>query len=540
MKTALFILIILCLTIQSRLISQPDLVWVQRYNGPGNLQDNAYKIKCDNSGNVYVTGRSIGSGSGYDFCTIKYSSSGSQIWIQRYNGPGNGEDISVSLDLDNNNSVYVTGNSLNSSGNNDYCTIKYDSSGNLIWIRIYDGGFDDRPVDLEIDVSGNVYITGSSRSSTSDQSEKYLTVKYDSNGNFLWGQKYDETISRPDTPADLTLDVNGNVIVTGTSTSGGETWEDIATVKYSSGGEQLWVSRFSLPNAGASTDWGNAVIADNNGNVYVTGYSENFAGKMVTIKYSSNGNQQWYALYDSNAVDQGNDINVYGNFVYVTGYTGGRLLVVKYDASGNLVWDRITREFQISIGNTAEIDNQGNIYATGYCSIMPSASVDFLTLKYDQNGNLQWYKTYNGLRDSNDVANDLCLDNFGNLYVTGWSRGFNSNADIITLKYNNLTVMQSITTEIPSQFSLSQNYPNPFNPSTTINFSIPSVETTRRVVFLKIYDILGKEITTLVNQTLTPGTYSVIWDAANHPSGIYFYRLIAGEFTQTNKMILLK
>lgn len=546
MKTALFLLIILCLAIQSRLISQPNLVWEQRYNGPGNLQDNAYKIKCDNSGNVYVTGRSVGNGSAYDFCTIKYSSSGSQIWIQRYNGPGNGEDISVSLDLDNNNSVYVTGNSLNSSGNMDYCTIKYDSSGNLTWIRRYDGGFDDRPVDLEIDVSGNIYITGSSRSSTSDQSEKYLTVKYDSNGNFLWGQKYDETIYRPDTPADLTLDVNGNVIVTGTSNSGGETWEDIATVKYSSGGEQLWVRRFSLPSAGASIDWGNAVTTDNNGNVYVTGYSENIEGKMVTIKYETNGAQEWYKLYhNSNAVDQGYDIDVYGNFIYVTGYSGGKFLIAKYDNSGNLIWDRKLEQFQIRIGYSAEIDNQGNIYATGYCSIMPGASVDFLTLKFDQNGNLQWYKTYNGLRDSNDVANDLCLDNFGNLYVTGWSRGFNSNADIITLKYNNLTAMQSITTEIPSKFSLSQNYPNPFNPSTTINFSIPQLNLPlaggdKEGVILKIYGILGNEVATLVNQQLTPGTYSVSWDASSQPSGIYFYRLISGIFSQTNKMMLLK
>lgn len=541
MKSTLFILIFSFLVISPVLKAQPNMVWEQRYNGPGNLQDNAYKIKCDNSGNIYITGRSIGNGTGYDFCTIKYTPDGSQVWLQRYNGPGNGEDGSVSIGLDNNSNVYITGYSFGSSGNLDFCTIKYDSNGNLIWIRRYDGGFDDRSVDLEIDVSGNIHITGSSRSSTSDQSDKYLTVKYDSNGNFLWGQKYDATIFRPDTPADLTLDVNGNVIVTGTSNSDGETWEDIATVKYNSAGDQLWVNRFSLPSNGASTDWGNAVISDNNGNVYVTGYSENFAGKMVTIKYSSNGIQQWYALYDSNAVDQGYDINVYGNFVYVTGYTGGRLLVVKYDSSGNLVWDRITREFQISIGYSSVVDNLGNIYTTGYCSGIPST--DCLTLKYDINGNLQWYKTYNGLRDSNDIANDLCLDNFGNLYVTGWSRGFNTNADFITLKYSNLTAIQPVTTELPAEYSLSQNYPNPFNPSTKIKFSIPNTPLSfgeGQGVGLFIYNSLGQQITTLINQQLTPGTYEVEWDASNFPSGLYFYQLTSGEYSETKKMILLK
>lgn len=100
--------------------------------------------------------------------------------------------------------------------------------------------------------------------------------------------------------------------------------------------------------------------------------------------------------------------------------------------------------------------------------------------------------------------------------------------------------IQTISSEIPESFSLSQNYPNPFNPSTTIKFSIPTVETTRWVVSLKIYNSLGQHITTLVNQSLSPGTYSTEWDASNHSSGLYFYTLKAGDFTETKKMILLK
>jgi hypothetical protein len=537
MKTALLFLLMLYIALDSGLSAQPNLVWEQRYNGPGNLQDHAYKIKCDNSGNVYVTGRSIGSGSGYDFFTTKYGANGSQIWAHRYNGPGNGEDGAVSMDVDNNSNVYVTGYSVGSSGNMDFCTIKYDSSGNVIWLKRFDGGFDDIAVALEVDSSGNIYVTGSSENSSLNGSEKYLTLKYDNNGNVLWERKYDANIVNPDIPSDLTIDNSGNIIITGTSTTPAS-WDDIATIKYNSAGQQLWVNRFSLPST-VSTDWGNAVISDNNGNVYVTGYSENFEGKMVTIKYSSDGVQLWYALYNNNAVDQGQDIDVYGNFIYVTGYTfGGKLLIVKYDINGNQIWDRIFQETQNSYGNSAEIDNLGNIYATGIG--LNTSGADCLVLKYDMNGNLLWYKIYNGPIDSNDVANDLCLDNFGNLYVTGWSRGFNTNADFITLKYDNLTLIQTLSNETPSYFSLSQNYPNPFNPSTNINFSIPNVETTRWVVSLKVYDISGKEVATLVNQQLNPGTYSVDWSASNHPSGVYFYRLSAGEFTQTNKMILVK
>lgn len=93
----------------------------------------------------------------------------------------------------------------------------------------------------------------------------------------------------------------------------------------------------------------------------------------------------------------------------------------------------------------------------------------------------------------------------------------------------------------PTQFSLSQNYPNPFNPSTTINYSIPNERNENiRSVQLKIYDILGREVATLVNKHQSPGNYQVEWHAANNPSGVYFYQLKAGNYSEVKKMLLLK
>jgi hypothetical protein len=85
-------------------------------------------------------------------------------------------------------------------------------------------------------------------------------------------------------------------------------------------------------------------------------------------------------------------------------------------------------------------------------------------------------------------------------------------------------------------FSVSQNYPNPFNPITTISFSLP----TKELVNLKIYDSLGKEITTLVNEELSKGAYEKTWDASLYGSGVYYYRLTAGGFSKTCKMLLVK
>jgi hypothetical protein len=89
---------------------------------------------------------------------------------------------------------------------------------------------------------------------------------------------------------------------------------------------------------------------------------------------------------------------------------------------------------------------------------------------------------------------------------------------------------------IPDEYDLNQNYPNPFNPSTTIRYELPK----NSFVTIKVYNILGKEIETLVKENETPGTYKVTWDASCYPSGVYFYRLDAGNFNKVIKMVLLK
>lgn len=88
----------------------------------------------------------------------------------------------------------------------------------------------------------------------------------------------------------------------------------------------------------------------------------------------------------------------------------------------------------------------------------------------------------------------------------------------------------------PASYELAQNYPNPFNPATTINFSIPEAA----MVSLKVYDILGKEVATLINEEKTSGIYSVSFDASNLPTGTYIYKITAGNFISTRKMLLLK
>ena len=100
--------------------------------------------------------------------------------------------------------------------------------------------------------------------------------------------------------------------------------------------------------------------------------------------------------------------------------------------------------------------------------------------------------------------------------------------------------IEQTTSEIPASYSLKQNYPNPFNPMTRIDFDIPSVSGNSQDVSIRVYDILGNETAVIVNGKLSPGSYKYEWDASALPSGVYFYKMQAGNFTETKKMILTK
>lgn len=101
---------------------------------------------------------------------------------------------------------------------------------------------------------------------------------------------------------------------------------------------------------------------------------------------------------------------------------------------------------------------------------------------------------------------------------------------------DNLSEVNSVNTEIPQEFALRQNYPNPFNPSTSIKFDVPVLSNAK----LSIYDVTGKELAVLVNQELQAGSYEYNWNASQFASGIYFYRIKAGSFVQTKRMVLIK
>jgi hypothetical protein len=140
------------------------------------------------------------------------------------------------------------------------------------------------------------------------------------------------------------------------------------------------------------------------------------------------------------------------------------------------------------------------------------------------------YTTSNSGLPHNDV-HSIIIDGSGNKWI-----GTNGGGLAVYKEGGIVSVKEIINKNIPGEFSLFQNYPNPFNPSTNISFSLSR----QSFVSLKVFDLIGREVTTLVAQEISTGFHVLQWNASNLASGVYFYRLHAGTFTETKKLVLLK
>lgn len=307
-------------------------LWVAVYNGPGNDRDDVQDIAVDLSGNVYVTGWSIGSSANADYCTVKYDRTGSEIWVARYNGSDNWEDNANAIAVDSSENVYVTG--WVGETRVEYGTIKYDSLGNQEWIAIYDGPHpngEDYAHAIAVDPNGNVYVTGQSTGIST--SGDYTTVKYDTNGNQIWEARYNGPDNGYDSAGALTIDPIGNIYVTGRiySTSG---TADFATVAYDNSGNELWTARFPGATPVSGDDWDDfgarAIAVDSLGNVFVTGRGDGFGSDYATVKYPQSFPDT--LVIGTDALDIGIQGTPYAAAVWAIGGSGSRI----WSDNGNL------------------------------------------------------------------------------------------------------------------------------------------------------------------------------------------------------------
>jgi len=431
--------------------------WAARYNGPADTSDEATALAVDSDGNVYVTGFIMGIGTSWDYCTIKYDADGIRQWVDRYNGPGNDQDWAYSLAVDGAGNVFVTGRSKGIGTDFDFATIKYNTNGIRQWVARYNGpgNYRDAGTALKVDADGNVFVTGESYGSGT--SFDYATVKYNAAGVQQWIARYSSSGNNYDHPTALALDEDRNVYVTGRA-EGDSTCDDYATIKYNSEGIQQWVACFNGPEN--NDDQASALALDANGNVYVTGWSQESAPMYgydyATIKYNAVGAQQWVSFYSGQGYyNYAEDLAVDADAnVYVTGkcqpiINNTDYGTIKYDTDGVEQWvahyNGPTNDLDEAVA--IAMDAAGNIYVTGNSvyHVEPSYDWNYATIKYNAAGQEQWVALYDapGVVSQED-AQDLAVEAVGNVYVTGASLLIGSWWDYATIKYSQPNISISI------------------------------------------------------------------------------------------------
>jgi hypothetical protein len=508
-----------------------------------------------------------------------------QVWEARWRDfTADYNNASLGIAIDKWQNIYVAG--YTQSPHNNFVVIKYNTNGTQLWVNKYYGTNDSTvfPMAMGIDSSGNVFVTGYINYNMS--SDNIITVKFNSlDGNILWAKTYKAPNDWGCGVRSISIDKFGNAYLVG-----GTTGKYSLIIKYNPQGDTLW-TRLNYFNA--SYLIGCAI--DDSNNLYATGYNDapNPVGShSFTLKYSPDGMLRWTRSYtDSSSINTHVAVDGAGNcysggVIRHTG--GGNLVIFKYNTNGNFIWlsKYIMPVYLLAAANAITINRQGSFLLAAGSGTFDSR--DFLTIGFNAiTGDTLWVQKYDGPNHGYDEINDMVMDKYGNVYVTGRSEGVGTGYDyatikyspigqqldlirynyyngtdiasgitidtnlnvyvtggswngivnyIATLKYSNFVNVNISTYQCPVQYQLYQNYPNPFNPQTKIKYFLP--KSTK--VILEVFDIVGRKISELVNVEQMAGEHTVSFKPDELSSGIYFYRLKTEGFSETKIMVFQK
>jgi G:T/U-mismatch repair DNA glycosylase len=580
------------------LIIDPQLLWATYYGGTDIDQGSSINSYGTS---VWVTGYTSSAdfplqslsgaynqgtlGGSTDAFILKFSASGVRAWATYYGGTGGDQGRSIQSD---GTSVWVTGRTTSTDfplqslsgaynqgtyggGYSDAFILKFSTSGVREWATYYGGSSDDYVSSIRSDgtsvwVTGNTYSTNfplqnlsgayNQETGGGPYGDAYI-LKFSTSGVRAWATYYGGT---SDDGGRSIYSDGTSVWVTGSTASsnfplqslsgaynqgtyGGGT-SDAFILQFSTSGVRQWATYYG----GTGNDGGGIMHSDGT-SVWVTGSTastnfplQNLSGAYnqatyeggtdaFILKFSTMGVRQWATFYGGNGEDNGSSINSDGTSVWVTGHSG----------SANFPLQSLPGAY-----------NQGTLGGTYNAFI----------LKFSISGIREWATYYGG----NNLVHGSSIHSDGtSVWVTGNTSSTNFPLQSLSGAYNQGTIgggddafilkftaaitrINLISNEIPSSYSLSQNYPNPFNPTTKIKFDIPKFSSSEGygfsrgvgLVTLTVYDIMGREVQTLVNESLQPGSYEATFDGSSLNSGVYFYKLITKDFVQTRRMVLIK
>jgi len=416
-------------------------------------------------------------------CSISFSGIDAQ-WIQQVSGT-NAPLTSIHF-YNENTGICVGGSSIilkTTNGGSNWSVITSPVTMNFDYVRMFS--------------TGNI-ITGSVSS---------YTVLRTSNGGNSWSYSTVNLI-----PSETKLKIQFVSYLAGFFLTGGKIYKTtdsgVSWVSYSTN-----VSNRDMSFANENTGW----IC----NQYTIPYPPPYGTNYSQIRRTDNGGQSWTTQVNI----QEQSFAIYRIF----------FVNVSLGFQNSFFTPSLSRT--INGGSSWSGVNGAGLYKNYYQMSFPDAATGWFI------GNLMIKTTDGGLNWTEKTTQ--FGNQFNNIFFVNDTVGWLVGSGGLILKTTNggepINGVEPVPGEIPSSFSLSQNYPNPFNPVTRIKYDVPSnVKGQTSNVKIIIYDVLGREIETLVSETQKPGSYEVTWDGSRYASGVYFYKLMTDEYVGTKKMVLIK
>ncbi len=349
--------------------------WVYGYNGPANDADCAYSIVVGADSNLYAAGSSQGSGTGLDFAVISLTASGAERWVYRYNGTGNGNDWASSIVMGTDGNLYAAGVSEGSGTSEDFIVVSLTPSGSERWVYRHNGAGNgsDGAHSIVAGPDTNVYAAG--YSGGSGTSEDFAVIGLTVSGQERWVYSYNGPANDVDCAYSIMVGTDDNLYCAGVTTEVGQ-WGDFAVVSLDTSGTERWV--YSYNGAVNLHDYANSIVMGTDGNLYAAGASVEIGTGVdfTVLSLTASGGERWVYSYNGPANDRdeassvvmGMDGNLYAagkSYGSGTVYdftvisltpSGGRRWVYWYNGSGNLSDE----------ARSVAAGMDGNIYAAGY------------------------------------------------------------------------------------------------------------------------------------------------------------------------------
>lgn len=418
------------------------------------------------------------------------------------------------------------------------CLLKIDSNGDTIWTKIYNTPYTSIARSVKQTKDYGYIITGSTKSPFSD----LLLIKTNALGDTLWTKTYDNFLG--DGAYDIQITNDDGFIITGFTGYDDDTcppnWGYMWILKTDENGDSTWSSTIH------SAVEGRSIKQTLDEGYIISGYNDYDA---VIVKLNSEGELQWKKIYGGNDYDRAysvqltddNGFIVAGSYGHGDGYKDVWLL--KLNSDGDTTWTKKFGEggtINDEAYSVQQTKDNGYIM-TGYRYSRIHAgwgSENILLIRTDAFGDSLWTFQFG---DSGMDRSQAVREISGNNYIVTGFIGSNLIGDNkygafiskITETPNNVSMNPFIK---PNKFILHQNYPNPFNPLTSINFYLPKSS----FVIMEVYNTLGQKVETLLKENINSGYHVVHFNALSLPSGIYYYKIQAGEYHSVKKMLLLQ